>query len=88
MTNQLEATLGVLKDVSADAVGTLQHGWEVLGETVTEGVDRALGHEPPPSHKGRWATLLLAAGAIIVVLLVLRSRRSSPSDFEGDRVSS
>ena len=72
MTNQLEATLGVLKDVSADAVGTLHHGWEVLGETVTEGVDLLpLGHQPPPSHKGRWATLLLAAGAIIVVLLVL-----------------
>ena len=85
MTKQLEATLGALKDVSVDAVGAVHHGLEALGETLTDGVGQVFGHEPPPSHKRRWAGIVVAVGAVILVLVILRNRRMAAAETEADR---
>jgi hypothetical protein len=84
MTNQLEATLGVLKDVSADAVGSVHHGFEVLGEQVSDTVGHVFGQDPPPSHKGRWAGVALCVGAVILVMVILRRRRTAPVNTQAE----
>jgi len=84
MTN-LETTLGMIKDVSSDALGSLHHGLETLSETVSETVSDRFGHAPPPAHKGRWLGLAVLVVGAVVAFLILRSRRSAPVQSEAER---
>jgi len=85
MAKQLEATLDALADVSSDVVGSLHHGLGVLSETVGDRVGHLFGEEPPPSHKGRWVSLLLVVGVVVAVLVVLRARQSATPEVDVER---